>query len=184
MSKFINMKIPITDKFLWDVFNALSSVEDAGRPLFHPARSMRDATMSTDDPIYQKYRKIFTSQEFSQLIYYLKRKNYIKVKNLEGKRGIMLTKTGVSKALLASFSADGGKKRKDGKWIMLTFDIPQKHKKSRMLLRSIIGTLGYKMFQQSIWVCPFDVSDTTEKLLQVHNLEKYVKIFLIEKLEN
>lgn len=135
------------------------------------------------NPIFEKYRRERGAKEFAKLIYYLKRKNYIKIKSLDGQQGIMLTKEGISKALRASFTVDGGQKRKDGKWLMLTFDIPQKHKKARILLRSIMINLGYKMFQQSIWICPFDVLDATESLLQMHDLDRYVKIFLIEELE-
>jgi len=47
-------------------------------------------------------------------------------------------------------------------------------------MRSILQNLGYKMFQKSVWITPYDVSEKTEKLLQLHYLDNYVKIFLIE----
>jgi len=96
----------------------------------------------------------------------------------------MLTKSGMNKALMNYFKKRIGafQKRKDGKWIMIIFDIPQKHNKARGLLRSILKNLGYKMFQQSVWVTPYDVSEKTEELLQWYSLDEYVKIFLIEKL--
>ena len=65
---------------------------------------------------------------------------------------------------------------------MVIFDIPQTHKKARNLLRSVLKNLGYKMFQQSVWVTPYDVSEKTETLLQHYSLDKYVKIFLTEDL--
>ena len=71
---------------------------------------------------------------------------------------------------------------KDGKWIMIIFDIPQEYRKARNLLRSILQNLGYKMFQQSVWVTPYDVSEKTEMLLQKYLLDQYVKIFIIEEL--
>ncbi|OGZ63303.1 MAG: CRISPR-associated endonuclease Cas2, partial [Candidatus Staskawiczbacteria bacterium RIFCSPHIGHO2_01_FULL_36_16] len=74
------------------------------------------------------------------------------------------------------------KRRKDGKYIMLIFDVPVKNIKARNLLRSVLQNLGYKLFQQSVWICPFDVFEKTEKLLQMYSLEKYVKLFLIEEL--
>ncbi len=175
-------KLPITDQFLWDVLNAFSSIEDAGRFIFHPARSMRHVGMSAHDPIYQKYRKVLKPQEFSKLIYWLKKNNYIKVKNLEGKKAVMLTKEGVSKAFKASFKLEELQKRKDEKWIMLIFDLPKYHQKSRKLLRSILINLGYKLLQHSVWVTPYDVSEKTEQLLQYYSLDKYIKIFLIERL--
>ena len=82
----------------------------------------------------------------------------------------------------ASFIIEGKKKRDDGKWAMLIFDVPEKYRKSRDLLRSVLHNLGYKMFQQSVWITPYDVSDKTEKLLQMYNLDEFVKIFLIEEI--
>ena len=95
---------------------------------------------------------------------------------------MILTREGISKALKAGFASEKRVKRKDGKWIMLMFDIPQTHRKARGLLNSILINLGYKMFQQSVWITPYDVSEKTEKLLQMYNLDKFVKIFLIEEI--
>ena len=73
-------------------------------------------------------------------------------------------------------------KRKDGKWTMVIFDVPEKWRKSRDLLRSILNNLGYKMFQQSVWITPYDVLKKTEELLQIYSLDNFVKIFLIENI--
>ncbi len=177
-------KLPITDQFLWDILNTLSSVEDAGRFIFHPARSMGDVGMGVDDPIYQKYRKILKPREFSKLIYWLKRNNYIKVKNLEGKKAVMLTGGGMDKAIKAACKAEVGKykRRKDGKWIMIIFDIPKRDERKRNLLRSVLQNFGYKILQKSVWVTPHDMYEKTENMLQYYSLDKYVKIFLIEEL--
>lgn len=178
------IKLPITDQFLWDVLNAFSSIEDAGRFIFHPARSMRDVGMSADSPIYQKYRKILKPREFSKLIYWLKKNSYIKVKNLEGKKAVMLTEGGMGKAIRAGFKAEAGKnkKRKDGKWIMIIFDIPKRDERKRGLLRSVLQNFGYKLLQKSVWVTPYDVYEKTEDMLQYYSLDTYIKIFLIEEL--
>ena len=138
------------------------------------------------NPLIEKYRKLRNKQQFNKLIYNLKRNNYIKIKSLKGKQAIVLTGRGVDKALKARFKIEGlqdRKKRKDGKWIMIIFDVPEKYKKSRELLRSVLQNLGYKMFQKSAWITPYDVSEKTEELLQFYNLEKYVKVFLIEEID-
>ncbi len=178
-------KLPITDQFLWDALNALSSIEDMGRLVIHPVRSMRDIGMSADDPIYQKYRKILKPREFSKLIYWLKKNNYIKVKNLEGKKAVVLTKEGMGKAMKAGFKTRGAniQKRKDGKWIMIIFDIPKRDERKRNILRSVLQNFGYKMLQKSVWVSPYDVYEKTEQMLQHYSLDQYVKIFLIEELD-
>ncbi|MEK7080522.1 MAG: CRISPR-associated endonuclease Cas2, partial [Patescibacteria group bacterium] len=170
-----------TDKFLWDIYNFFEKANNAADFMFK-APTMRNWLPGEENPIFKKYRRERGRREFNNLIYYLKRKGYLKAKSLESKRGIIITKPGIDKALMASFKLGEAKKRKDGKWVMLIFDIPQKHRKARDLLRSILLNLGYKLFQQSVWITPYNVSDKTEKLLQMHFLDKYVKIFLIDEL--
>lgn len=174
------MNVSITDKFLWEIYN-----------MMHEAGEIMDFALNPraikfmpghKNPIFAKYRKEKGAREFAKLIYYLKTRNYIKVKSLENKKGIMLTKEGIDKALKASFIIEGKEKRKDGKWTMLIFDVPEKYRKSRNLLRSILHNLGYKLFQQSVWITPYDVSEKTERLLQMYRLDVFVKIFLIEEI--
>lgn len=175
------MKVPITDKFLWDVYKFLSVTGDVVNFSTQPI-TMRNFLPGPKNPIYKKYRKEKSERQFSNFIYYLKRKGYIKIKNLEGKEALILTKNGIEKALKASFKLGEAQKRRDGKWLMLIFDIPKDCRKKRDLLRSILQNLGYKLFQQSVWITPYDVSEKTEDLLQRHFLDEYVKIFLIEEL--
>src|SRR3989344_4478130 len=179
------MKLPITDQFLWDIFNATSKVEDILRFLVHPPRTWGDVFWDTDNPIYRKYHKSLNPQKFARLIYHLKKSNLIKIESLKGNHALMLTKKGFDKAVRAQFNLenDSMEKRKDGKWIMLIFDVPEKYKKSRELLRNILYKLKYKMFQQSVWISPYDVSERTEELLQEYSLDGFVKIFLIEEIK-
>lgn len=175
------MRLSITDKFLWDVYKFICGTADVVN--FATQRpTMRNFLPGPRNPIYKKYRDDKNKRKFDNLIYYLKRKGYIKIKNLESKQAIMLTKEGISKALRASFILEESKKRKDGKWVMLIFDMPSKNKKARNLMRSILVNLGYKLLQQSVWISPYDISEKTERLLQIYSLDKYVKIFLIEEL--
>jgi hypothetical protein len=178
------MKLPVTDQFLWDIYNFLETSGDVVSFIFRRRRTIYDVLPGPENPIIGKYLKDRSRQKFSQMIYNLKRKNYIKVKNLKGNRAIILTKRGVDKALQAKFKMENiiRQKRKDGKWIMLIFDVPEKYRKSRDLLRSILHNLGYKMFQKSVWLTPYDVYRRTEDLLQEYSLDKFVKIFLIEKI--
>ena len=177
------MKIPITDQFLLDIiYPLLDATDNVVDFLLSNKYQQINILFGNNNPVIRKYKKDRKIRDFNQLIYHLKKSNYIKVKNLQNKKAIMLTKRGFDKVLKASFKIQEKKRRKDGKWIMIAFDLPQKHQKARDLLRSILQNLGYKLFQQSVWVTPYDVSDKTEKLLQTYSLENYVKIFLIEEL--
>ncbi len=177
----------LTDQFLWDVYNFLEKVGDATNSVMLRHRTVYDILPfpRSDNPVFEKYKKIKKRKQFTNLIYWLKKNNYIKVKNLQGKQAILITKKGINKAIAARFKLEKTKlqKRKDGKWIMIIFDIPQKHNKSRNLLRNILKNLGYKMFQQSVWITPYDVSEKTEELLQYYSLDNYIRTFLIEKIQ-
>ena len=180
------MKTNVSDQLLWDLYEFLKPTINVADVLFTPrtAYQLKHQVFSEQSRIFSKYKKKMNSQNFSKLIYYLKKKNYIKVKNLEGKKAIMITKKGIDKALVSYFKKENTifKKRADGKWIMIIFDIPKKYNKARNLLRNVLQSLEYKLFQHSVWVTPYDVSDKTEQLLQFYSLDSYVKIFLIEKI--
>ena len=172
------MRLPITDQFLWDIYNYIEKSNDVIGFAFRYPVTMSNSLPGLKNPIFKKYKR----EKFSKLISYLNKKGYIKIKNLKSSKSVILTKEGISKALKASFNIESKKKRKDGKWIMVIFDVPEKNRKSRNLLRSILFNLGYKMFQQSAWISPYDVYSKTEKLLALYSLDQYVKMFLIEEI--
>lgn len=175
------MKLPITDQFLFDL---LEGTSETAHFILKRKRTFSDLLPGPKNPVFEKYRKMKNRQAFYKLVYYLKKNNFIKVKNLQGRNAVLLTKKGTDKALKASFKIDKSKlrKRKDGKWIMVIFDIPQNRKRDRALLRSVLKNLGYKLFQQSVWINPYDVSEKTERSLQFYCLDKYVRIFLINEI--
>ena len=176
------MKLSLTDKFLWDLYVVLEKTGDITAFILNPHSSKWNSLWQLNNPVFEKYKHDKNRAKFSKLIYYLKRNNYIKVASLNNVRGVVLTKEGFGKILKASFKIEKKNKRKDGKWVMLIFDIPQKYKKSRELLRGVLHNLGYKLLQQSVWVTPYDVSEKTEKLLQFYSLDNFVKLFLIEEM--
>jgi len=178
------MKFSVTDQFLWDVYNFLEKAGSISRFIFKRRRTLYDVMPGPINPVIEKYRKIKNRKKFNRMVCYLKQNGFIKIKNLQGNNTIILTKKGLDGAFRASFKLGDGEKskRKDGKWIMIIFDIPKNRRKTRDLLRSILENLGYKMFQYSVWITPYDVFEKTENILQFYRLDKYVKIFLIEEL--
>jgi len=178
------MKIPVTDQFLWDLYGIFEEAGDVTSFLLNPRAVKWNRLWAIQNPIFERYRKARGRKQFADMVYHLKKSNYIQVRQLQSKTAVMLTEKGRNKAakVFLKMSHGKAKKRKDGKWIMIIFDIPQRHNKARNLLRSILENLGYKMFQHSVWVTPFDVSEKTEELLQRYSLDDYIHIFLIEKL--
>lgn len=177
------MKLPITDQFLWDLYNFTQASGEITHEIFRRYRTIHDINWE-ENPLIKKYRNERNRAQFNQLVYRLKRNNYIKVKSLKENKAVILTKRGLDKALRVKFIMEKSPhiKRKDGKWTMIIFDIPEKRRKLRSLLRSILQNQGYKIFQQSVWITPYDVFGKTEELLQAYSLDAFTRIFLIEKI--
>jgi len=175
------MKLPITDKFLWNLYNAVEKISDF-QALF-ARRSLKEACFPGLYKARLFYQKKADRQQFFKFIRYLKMKGYIKVKSLEPNEAIILTQKGVEKVLKISLRLKERKRRKDGKWLMVIFDIPENKRRLRDLFRENLQILGFKYLQKSIWVCPWDVLEEVQGLLIKYDLEKYVKTFLIEEVE-
>ena len=64
---------------------------------------------------------------------------------------------------------------------MIIFDIPEKRRQDRDLLRDALVDMGYQKLQQSVWVCPYDAYGETEKAVREYQIIPFVKLFLIEE---
>lgn len=175
------MKLPITDQFLLSVLNLIQKVDSAYDP-FSP-RTMKEALSPELFKLRRELGRKKDWENFSQLIYHLKRKGYIKIKNLEHKKGVILTRRGAEKALRVQWKMKQKQKRKDEKWQMVIFDIPESKKVLREILRGALQTLGYQRLQDSVWVCAYDVEKETELIMRNYGIDPYVKVFLIEEVE-
>lgn len=177
------MKLTITDKFLWNLYEFFELTREVLEPpevfKIKPfSRIGPDLEKGYWDALHKKRRK----QQFGQFIYYLKKKGYIEMANLKGKQGILLTEKGKTKVLQVKCAPQGKKRRKDGKWVMVMYDVPALKKGRRELLRSILKSFHFECLQKSVWVCPYDCLEQISSSLKIHDLDPYVKIFLIKEI--
>jgi predicted transcriptional regulator len=65
---------------------------------------------------------------------------------------------------------------KDGIWKLVIFDIPEKHKYVRSVLRGKLKQLHFKKWQNSIWVSPYELSSEIEKELDDLGKKFFVRL--------
>jgi DNA-binding transcriptional regulator PaaX len=65
---------------------------------------------------------------------------------------------------------------KDGVWKLVIFDIPEKHKYVRSVLRGKLKQLHFKKWQNSIWVSPYELSSEIEKELDDLGKKFFVRL--------
>ncbi|MFA5157566.1 MAG: hypothetical protein WC451_00020 [Patescibacteria group bacterium] len=113
-------------------------------------------------------------KEFSDNLHSLERRGYIKINRKF--RSVELTNKGKIKLIENSIDEEV-----DGKWRMLSWDIPEKLAiKRRQLCRSI-RRIGYKQVQKSLWACPFARADQVDLVISEYGLQDYVAYLRVDK---
>ena len=76
------------------------------------------------------------------------------------------------------------KKRKwDGKWRVLIFDIPEKRRFVRDMMRRALSTIGFMRLQDSVWIYPYNCEDFITLLKADFKIGKDVLYMIVEELE-
>lgn len=70
----------------------------------------------------------------------------------------------------------------DGRWRLVLFDIPERHKKSRDALRHKLRELGFYHCQKSAWINPLPCLEEIEFLKEMLNIKSFVKLFVVEQM--
>lgn len=72
----------------------------------------------------------------------------------------------------------------DGIWRLVSYDIPEKYKKSRDFFRYILLKNGFCQIQESLWVHPYQCKEEIAAVTKNIHLSRYVIMMETEKLPN
>jgi DNA-binding PadR family transcriptional regulator len=120
-----------------------------------------------------------TKKQINSAISSLKKRKFIKIiKEKNGRVKVKLTNKGKKRILEISLDFIAIKKPKnwDGKWRIVTFDIPVAQNTARAALRGKMKKLGFKQFQKSVWIIPWECEDEILFVAEVFDVERYVEI--------
>lgn len=65
----------------------------------------------------------------------------------------------------------------DRQWRFILFDIPEKMRKSRDLLRYYLKSMGFFRFQRSVWIYPFPCEKEVQYLTEYLEMTNYIIVF-------
>lgn len=130
----------------------------------------------------ERYFRKRKRQNFYSTIYRLKKSGYLKIKITEEGRGYFLTPKSEKKVL--TLKIKNLKKKYDPQkyWLMIIFDIPEKRRKDRNMLRFYLYHLGFQKLQQSVWISPYDVYQELKKVVESLKLRQYIKFLKVKEL--
>ena len=118
----------------------------------------------------------FTSRQIADRVRELIKAGCVETQEENGSVSIRLTRKGKIKHLEKSPNST-----RDGKWRIISFDIPEELKTLRIKFTRSLRRIGYKSVQKSLWVCPCSKADQISLLINELNLAKYVAYFVVEK---
>jgi len=134
---------------------------------------------------YGKIRNQYKSSSARMAVHRLKKKNLIYAERRgsklifglteEGKREVENIQSNLKKAKPKSW---------DGKWRIIIFDVPEKIRGKRDLLRRELVGFGFRQLQQSVWVYPHPLPQEFRDLWKETDIFKYCVIFEADKMEN
>lgn len=151
--------------------------------------------ISTRGHLRQAYRQLIKQRKLdrerlSQLVYRLKQRQLVREYFRGKEKYIELTNEG-RKKLLRLLVADEFSKfmplKKgqswDKKWYMVAFDIPEKYRDGRDILRSTLKRLGFAALQKSLFVSPFDHRAEIEVVKDIYHIKPYVISIMADDIE-
>ena len=72
----------------------------------------------------------------------------------------------------------------NGQWHLVVFDVPERLRRKRDLLRDKLMALNFGMLQKSVWLSPFDYLEIIDKLVDFYKISPYVLSATISKVDN
>jgi CRISPR-associated endonuclease Cas2 len=139
--------------------------------------------------LFQKRDKNLKSakeKSIQKALYRLKNQKLILITEKDGKTIVEITQKGKVKALKYKIENIKIKKPKswDKKWRLVIFDISNKKRLARDVLRWKLKQLGFYRFQKSVWIYPYPCEDEIDFIKSVYQIEPNVKLVTAEKMED
>lgn len=118
-------------------------------------------------------RERLRKSELSRIIERLREKGFVELISDE-ELALRLTDSGRDRALWTKFKM--GDESWDGKWRLVIWDIPEKRRAARDLLRYKLKQLGFKQWQQSVWASKINCTKLLRDFIKKVGIEDWVMV--------
>ena len=125
-----------------------------------------------------------TAKEVQPFIRYMKEKGWIAFEAIKGDFYLAVTPRGKKHWRKQQIPLELPKKPLEGaKWLIVMFDIPNKHKTARDKFRKQLLSWGFAKLMESTFVTPFDWRLPVENLRMLLGIAPYVRLFEAQNIE-
>jgi hypothetical protein len=141
-------------------------------------------------PVLKKYdrwgkEEKLEEADIEKLVNKLYKDRLIKTFTKKGKTFLQITNRGRRQLIEYNIDAIEIKKQKwDSKWRIVIFDIPEKMRIARDVLRFKLKEIGFIKMQKSVWVAPYECENEINFIASTYGVERFVNYAVCEKLDN
>lgn len=119
----------------------------------------------------------YTRQNFYQAVWRSVKTGDIEKVVKNNKAYLRLTTVGKDR-MNRDFPLTGFSRKWNKKWVILIFDIEEKSRKLRNILRNKLKNIGFGMLQQSVWITPLPIARDMMGFINNNNFKEHV--FILE----
>lgn len=131
-----------------------------------------------------KLWKEVNKRDLGRIIKRLEKQQMISIKEIGDKVQIEVTEKGNRRLLEYDFeNIELKAKKRDGKWRLIIFDIPEDQKAARDVFRRKLIELGCIRLQDSVFVSAFPCKDEIDFLSNFLEISDYVTLIVISRIE-
>jgi len=138
-----------------------------------------------DGDEYRAYKR-FNIPYLKRTLERLEKQKLVEIDEEKGQQVIKITEAGRQKILRFALNELAVEKPKywDGKWHLVSYDVPEDFKFKRMVLAEYLRAWGFYPLHQSVFLHAYPCEEQVEFLREYLGVGKYVRIFTVTKIEN
>jgi|SRR3989338_5876912 len=126
----------------------------------------------------QKVKRVLESLDEQEIIDLQEKNGEVYVRSID-KHNTMVEKHSIK--LLLDFKRK--KKKWNGKWFMVFFDVPEIQRNKRDYLREFLIKLGFYRYQKSVYLFPYECEEEVKLIKKIVAGAKYMKYIVAERIE-
>lgn len=130
--------------------------------------------------------KRFNIPYLKRTIHRLEKQKLVELGEEEGKQVVKITQAGKKRILKFAIDELAVKKPSnwDGKWMMVSYDIPERNKKLRRVFQEYLRVWGFYPLHESVFLHAYPCEDHIVFLREYLGIGEYVRVFYVSKIEN
>jgi len=138
-----------------------------------------------DSEEYEAYKR-FNIPYLKQTLKRLEQQKLVEIDEEEGIKVVKITRAGRQKILRFALNELAIEKPKywDGRWYLVSYDVPEDFKFKRMILAEYLRAWGFYPLHQSVFLHAYPCEEQVEFLREYLGVGEYVRIFTVGKIEN